>query len=362
MRKSAQLAAVVFAIALVAASCGDDDVAAGTDSGTLPGTDAGPRADGAAPPTDSGGVATDSGPRPDAGMLLPGELPYGDMGIAAMHPGDVGIGSDSDVIFADDFESYGSGSDLDTNWNAGVYWNSDIETSASNVFAGGQSLRFTAPMQTAELSNGVARTVSPELDVMFLRWYSKFDSTFDIWGSSHNGGGISAHYFMGGMATPGVPADGYNKFLIEYECWRGEMAEMTPGSLNVYIYHPEQRSMWGDHFFPNGDVMPNTSIPGDFGPDFVPRTNITPELGRWYAYEVMLEANTPGMRDGRIALWLDGALIADFQNVRLRDTDALTIDRFGLSLHFGSNPSRETHKWYDNVVAAHSYIGPMVAP
>jgi hypothetical protein len=201
--------------------------------------------------------------------------------------------------------------------------------------------------------------VSPELDVLFLRFYSRFDTTFDVVGSSHNGGGISAHYFVDGHATPGIPADGYNKYLIEYECWRGEEAEPNPGNLNVYIYHPAQRDIWGDHFFPDGTVLPNTSIPGNFGPDFVPRSNVVPELGRWYCYEVMLRANTPGLSDGRIALWLDGELIADFPNLTLREIETLTIDRFGLSLHIGSNRVAETRKWYDNVVAATSYIGPV---
>ena len=129
----------------------------------------------------------------------------------------------------------------------------------------------------------------------------------------------------------------------------------------MYIYHPEQRDVYGDHFFPNGDVMPNTSIPNDFGPDFVPRANITPELGRWYEYEVMLRANTPGLRDGRITCWMDGNVIADFTNLRLRDIDTLKIDRIGLSLHFGDNSTGETRKWYDNIVVATEYIGPLVA-
>ena len=49
----------------------------------------------------------------------------------------------------------------------------------------------------------------------------------------------------------------------------------------------------------------------------------------------------------------------DFPNLRLRDIDTLKIDRFGLSFHIGSNPAGETKKWYDNVVAATSYIGPV---
>jgi hypothetical protein len=76
----------------------------------------------------------------------------------------------------------------------------------------------------------------------------------------------------------------------------------------------------------------------------------------------MIKANTIGSRDGRIACWLDGVLIADFTNLRLRDVDSLKINRFNLSLHAGSNTSRETWKWYDNVVAAKSYIGPVSSP
>jgi hypothetical protein len=74
----------------------------------------------------------------------------------------------------------------------------------------------------------------------------------------------------------------------------------------------------------------------------------------------MLHANTPGLRDGRVTCWVDGVLLADFPNLRLRDVAALTIDRFGLSLHSRSNAAGETRKWYDNVVAATAYIGPLV--
>jgi hypothetical protein len=37
----------------------------------------------------------------------------------------------------------------------------------------------------------------------------------------------------------------------------------------------------------------------------------------------------------------------------------LKIDRFGLSLHVGSNTLAPARKWYDNVVAATRYIGPL---
>jgi hypothetical protein len=311
----------------------------------------------------NGGTGGTGPSMPDSGgeAGAAGAEPNGD-GIASRYPGDVGIEKDPDVIFADDFEGYTKGADLNNRWDA-VYQNQyvDITTDAANVYRGAKALQFTLPQQTAELSDGTDKLVSPELDVLFLRYYSTFMPPYDVVGSSHNGSSISAHYFIGNMATPGVPADGMNKFLANLENWRGDAATASPGDLNIYLYHPEQRSQYGDHFFPNGDVSPNTSIKFDYGPGFVSRPNVIPDLDRWYCYEYMVQANTPGQRDGRIAVWLDGALVADFPGLRLRDVASLKIDRFGLSFHIGSNPNQQARKWYDNVVAAKSYIGP-IAP
>ena len=135
----------------------------------------------------------------------------------------------------------------------------------------------------------------------------------------------------------------------------------SPGPLNVYIYHPEQRGDYGDHVFPTGLVQPDTSVPHTFGPRFVPRPDVVPELGRWYCYEYMVKTNTPGERDGRAACWVDGKLIADFPNLRFRGIESLKIDRFGLCLYIANNRLRENKKWYDDVVAATAYIGPRAA-
>ncbi|MBW2453305.1 MAG: hypothetical protein JRI68_02290 [Deltaproteobacteria bacterium] len=292
-----------------------------------------------------------------------GALPEGDNGIAADYANDQGIEDHPAVIFADDFESYGQPDDLWQRWDNVHHMNQiRIAGETENIYGGALALEFTVPQQNEELSNAVSKVLTQERDILFLRYHSKFAANFDVQGSSHNGSSISAHYYINGQATPGVPADGTNKFLAAYENWRGEPTTDNPGELNIYIYHPEQRSNYGDHFFPSGKVLPNSSIPHDFGSDFVERPDLIPDLDRWYAYEVMVKANTPGERDGRIACWLDGALIADFINLRLRDVDTLTIDRFSLNLHIGSNTAGETRKWYDNVVAATSYIGPVFTP
>jgi hypothetical protein len=287
-------------------------------------------------------------------------LPEGNTGIAARYPGDVGIASDSAVLFSDDFESYSSAGDLGSRWDD-RYHQVSITTEAQNVFKGTRALQTSVPASSGSMSSSVGKYLNQEQDLLFMRVYSKFNEQYKASGSTHNGLTFMAKYMLNGQATPGIPADGYNKFLVSYEAQRGSSSIPSPGELNVYIYHPEQRSQWGDHFFPTGIIMPYTSQPHNFGPDFVPRPNVVPELGRWYSYELMVKANTPGSRDGRIALWLDGKLIADFPNIRLRDTDELKIDRIALNLYIGSNAGSVARKWWDNVVVATSYIGPMAS-
>ena len=306
-------------------------------------------------------------PGKSAEITATGALPEGNNGIARKYPGDAKIASDPAVIFADDFESYTKPADLGKNWDA-VYQKQyvGIAVAPANVFRGKQSLEFTLPKQEAELSDAVDKALKPEREVLFLRYYSKYESPYDVVGSSHNGASISAHYFNNGQATPGVPANGTNKFLANLETWRGDAATSSPGNLNIYMYHPGQRSQWGDHFFPTGLVSPNTSLAFDFGPTFVKRPDVMPKLDQWYCYEFMVKANTPGTaggpgkNDGRVAVWLDGKQVADFTHLRLRDVETLKIDRFALCFHIKSNPKGIARKWYDNVVAATSYIGPVM--
>ncbi len=294
---------------------------------------------------------TPMGPASDA--LRP--LPDRNRGIAGRYPGDQRIANDAAVLFHDDFES---GNPADR-WDM-VYHQPNIRLAdePQHVHGGARSLELTVPQQHDEVSNELVKRLGDGHDTVFLRYYSKFDAEFDQVGSSHNGGLLAAIAPGVPFATPGVRANGRNRFSASFENWRGERETVSPGQLNVYCYHPHQRSDYGDHFFPSGTVLPFSSQPGDFGKHFVSRPEVTPELGRWYCYEFMLQANTVGTNDGRIACWLDGELIADFPNLHLRDLQTLQVNHAGIGLHIKSNPARATRKWYDDVVIATSYIGP----
>lgn len=286
----------------------------------------------------------------------PPPLPQGNSGIASAYPLDANIESHPDVILADGFESYSTVSNLTSKWSQ-VYHsqNTRIATEPANVYSGTKALEFRVPQQSAEVSNELVKSISPTEDVIFVRAYTKYEAGYNVNGGSHDGIVVSSNY-----STPGVPANGTNKFLVDVENSRMTSGEIPPGLTHLYVYHPEQRTEWGDHWYPDGRVLPFDAIPGDFGAYFVPRPNFTPELNRWYCYEIMVRANTPGQKDGRVALWIDGVLVADYPNVRLRDVNSLKIDTVKLCLHIASNTIRQNLKWYDNVVIARSYIGPMM--
>jgi hypothetical protein len=290
------------------------------------------------------------------------KLPEGHAGLAAKYPGDQGIDKDPAVVFADDFEACASAADLRKKWDVLIHEaNLSIADESANQNGGKKSLLITIPKQNEPLSAGVDRTLKETRDVLFVRWYMKFDKGWLVKGDSvHNGASISSQYHQNGRATPGVRADGRNKFLAGFECENS--VGPSPGSLNVYLYWPEQGDKWGDHLYPSGTVIPNSysrSGAATFGKGFVAGKDFTPQLDRWYCYESMLKANAPGQRDGRLAMWVDGQLAADFPNMRLRDVEALKIDRFGIGLYIAKNTERENRKWHDDVVVATSYVGPM---
>jgi hypothetical protein len=288
------------------------------------------------------------------------ELPDGNRGIAANYPGDRGIGDDPLVLFADDFESHKIKASLSRVWT--TYYNKTrLAQENENAFLGNQSLEFSVPEDRGMASQS-GELLKKECDTVFLRYYSKFDTTYDVKGSAHNGGGISARMYKkdGGNAV-GRKSDGSNHFYVTLDHGRQKTfgTAPNPGYLRIYMYHPEQRSQWGDGLFPTGMVIPNAGRKFDFGDSFVSRPNVVTKLEFWHCHELMVKANTPGERDGRVAVWVDGKVAIYFPNLRLRDVESLKMDYVQIGMYIQKMKHPATKKWYDNVVAATSYIGPV---
>jgi hypothetical protein len=136
-------------------------------------------------------------------FLLPSATPTAapaDIGIAARYPNDKGLGSDPDVILFDDFESYTSASQLTSKWT-GAWKASNLRIVTDNVYAGAKALEMQLQVSTAEVSNALDKTIVPNLDAVFIRAYTKFDSGFSVTGSGHNGMSLGGKYPGAGQRT-----------------------------------------------------------------------------------------------------------------------------------------------------------------
>ena len=64
-------------------------------------------------------------------------------------------------------------------------------------------------------------------------------------------------------------------------------------------------------------------------------------------------------RDGRVAFRVDGRRRGGFPNLRLRNVETLKSNRIDLDLYTHDPKVRkDMTMWYDDVVAATSYVGP----
>ncbi len=286
-------------------------------------------------------------------------LPEGNSGIAARYPGDAGIRADTDVVFAEDFEAVsGSSLTFDANWS-NVWGLLAITTAAGDVHAGARALEVTAT--EPERSQGAVHDFGTSgLDKLFVRYYMKYHPDFP--GMHHTGIDIFAGApGVGQGDATGVRPDGVRSFQALLDTlspmfdW-SPPGNRPPGLLEVYCYHMDQLGDYGDIFYSTGEGNGNLAL---FGETFVPRPNVTPERGQWYSFELMVQANAPGSRDGRVAFWVDGRLAGDFPNLRFRTVDALRINQVIITTYVSELSSNQT-VWYDDIVAARSYIGPMV--
>jgi hypothetical protein len=299
-------------------------------------------------------------------LLLAASASAQTTGIASRYPRDRGIRFDPDVLLADDFESYTSTAQLTNNWSGvGGVQNMRIATEPGNFFSGGAALEMKLPVSSNEVNDVLRKRFSTGHDVVFVRTYCKFDPLYHLPAGNHNGMRLSAKYPGAGI-KPLANGTGFFLFLLQND-FLNLQGETDPGYTHIYAYWPRQRSSFGDHWYPNGEVLPYSSTIGDKGdwlaypqkyPDFKPYANFVPQRNRWYCYELMVKANTPGVNNGRVKCWINGNVVCDFPDINMRSISTLKLDE-AVVLLGATQSKRVNKKWYDNIVIATKYIGPM---
>jgi len=266
--------------------------------------------------------------------------------IAEKYPGDVGIGKDPRVLLAEDFEA---GRFDKARWTNISNKAEALSFSAETPKAsrGKKSLLVTAKL--GENTGGhLFRRFRDGVGRMHARFYVRFAADCDY---THHFVHMVAEATQVPWPTGGAgerPA-GDRKFSTGLEPWGNWGKFPPPGAWHFYSY------WWKMKRAPDGKY---------WGNGFAPPEPARIERGRWYCMEMMLQANTPGKADGRQAFWIDGKLVGDFGGIEWRKTDRLKVNAFWLMSYVtdhSAKNSRINRVWFDDVVVATGYIGP-IAP
>ena len=274
-------------------------------------------------------------------------------GLAAKYRHDEGIASDPAVLFADNFES---GDMKKWDQKRGGAAMSEARPNAG---------RWCVEMKMERGKNQGGDAVKwfmPGADRVYARCYVKFSADYQY-----------NHHFLTLLANQqtnkwsafgkaGLKPNG-TYYSTGMEPWFAWGKNPSPGEVNLYTYYldmePDRKmnKYWGNGFFP----------PGPGKGQAASAKRVIPKLDQWQCWEFMIQANTaPDKADGTQAMWLDGELVGEFTGIRWRDDMDLKVNAFWLQ-HYGydeGDPTKQYWKesqsvWFDDVVVAREYIGPM---
>ena len=283
-----------------------------------------------------GNGASDDQP-PQASMPAPGPEKGG---LASLYPGDEGIERDPRVLFVDDFET-GTVDQIGARWgNISKKQNISLPEEVHTGSPGSRSIHIAG--------NGHLFTHTVGVDTMYARFYVKFhEKTGYVHHFVHLVADRTPTPWPKGGAGETPPGDAKFSTGIEPTGRWGKFP--PPGVWNFYTYWHEMKTKWGSVY--NGKQVPI-------------------EPGRWYCVEAMLKANSsPDKADGQQAFWVDGELYGRFSGFRWRTTDKLKLNSFWLLFYNTDQPARHNKDphpesrvmevWFDDVVIATEYVGPV---
>ena len=277
-------------------------------------------------------------------------------GLASKYSGDGGIAKDPDVLFADNFES-GDMKKWDQKRGRVVMTNDQPN-------AGRWCVQM--PMERGQNHGGDAiKWFMPGADAVYARFYVKFSPDYQynhhfVWLGANQRTNKWSAFGKAGLKPNGT------YYSTGMEPWFAWGKNPPPGEVNLYTYYldmePDRKmdKYWGNGFFPPGPGKGKAAS----------ESRVIPPLDQWQCWEFMIQANTaPEKADGKQAMWVDGKLVGEFTGIRWRSDMDLKVNCLWLE-HYGydeGDPTKQYWKesqsvWFDDVVVARRYIGPMNGP
>jgi len=274
--------------------------------------------------------------------------------ISVQYPNDSGIEKDSAVLFVENFES----GDLKK-------WDS-VRGSATVTTNGAHAGKFCSQMELHRGGNPVSDTIKwfmPGADTVYVRFYVRFSADYQychhfVWLGANQSKNKWSSFGKAGLKPDGT----YFSAGMEPAFAWGK--NPPPGEVTFYSYFmdmerdPKMDKYWGNSFYPPGPDKGTAAGP----------QRVIPQRDQWQCWEFMIQANTAADKaDGKQAMWIDGKRAGEFTGIRWRTDMNLKINSLWLE-HYaydGGDPTKRFWKekqtvWFDDVVVATRYIGPMI--
>jgi len=266
-------------------------------------------------------------------------------GLAADYPADKGIESHPDVVFAAGFDDW-------LRWR----WSWAKDSAGEFDVVGDDSARHFEPLVGRALRVNVKKGGNlgvdlrvplkdhgGEPDELYFRYYLRLGDDWDPTVEAGKMPGLAGTYGTAGWG--GRRSDGTNGWSLRGSFGRAFAADHPLHGLTqlgTYAYHADITSDYGETWIWPGALL---------------------QRNRWYSIEQQVRLNKPGAADGLFRVWVDGRLLLERQQIRMRTVDRLHIETAWLNVfHGGVAPSPyDQHLYIDNVVVARRYIGPLAA-
>ncbi len=190
----------------------------------------------------------------------------------------------------------------------------------------------------ASLAFDFKKRTGSEPEEIHFRYYLRFA---DDWKPERGGklpgiGGTYGRAGWGGRKVNGT--DGWSARGLFRGLEEGAPAR-TP--IGFYCYHADMKGRYGDDWVWERDGFAGL------------------ENNRWYCIEQQARLNTPGKNDGILRGWVDGKLVFEMTDVRMRDVDSLKIETVWLNLYYGGTWTAADyyHVYIDDVTISKQPIG-----
>ncbi len=219
-------------------------------------------------------------------------------------------------------------SDFNDDWDSPSYFYGQSRTSMVSESHNSTALRILYPEKKYGNSGKVQFYHSiPKKDEYYLSYWVKFSDNFD-WKRGGKLPGLCGGTCNNGGDKP-TGKDGWSARLM----WRQN------GSMEVYLYHPDQKIQYGDKVF----------------------FYVNATRGDWHHVVTRIKMNTPTNKDGIVQAWWDDKLVVDRQNIRFRDVDTFGVSKLVFDTFFGGNditwaPEHDVYIYYDDFIISNTSI------